>query len=169
MTAASRNMTRLVVIALLAATPIGRVRAATTTVQANAKVVKALSLSSVQDLDFGTVIVPNTPGTYSLSISMAGVLSCPAPLSCSGTARPAIMNVAGSNGQVVRIFAAASDLVNAADGSTIRFTPIAPATITLTNSGMPGRNFNVGGSLSIPSTVTGGTYAGNVEITVDYQ
>jgi hypothetical protein len=59
--------------------------------------------------------------------------------------------------------------VNPADGSTIRFTPIAPATVTLTNSGTPGRNFNVGGSISVPSTVTGGTYAGNVEITVDYQ
>ena len=156
-------------LALLAAAPIGRAQAATTTVQANAKVVKALTLSSVQDLDFGTVIVPNTPGTYSLSISMAGALSCPAPLSCSGTTRPAIMNVSGSNGQVVRIFAAASDLVNPTDGSTIRFTPVAPATLTLTNSGSPGRDFNVGGSLAIPSTVTGGTYSGNVEVTVDYQ
>jgi Mat/Ecp fimbriae major subunit len=169
MTAVLRIMTRLIVLALLAAAPLGHAQAATTTVQANAKVVKALSLSAVQDLDFGTVIVPNTPGTYTLSISVAGVLSCPAPLSCSGTTRPAILNVSGSNSQVVRIFAAASDLVNPADGSRIRFTPAAPATITLTNSGSPGKDFNVGGSLSIPSTVTGGTYSGNVEITVDYQ
>lgn len=100
---------------------------------------------------------------------MAGVLSCPGGLTCSGTPRPAIFNTSGTNGQVVRIFAAQSDLVNASDGSKIRFTPVAPASVTLTNSGFPGKDFNVGGSIVIPSTATDGLYSGTIEVTAEYQ
>ena len=78
------------------------------------------------------------------------------------------MNVQGSNGQVVRIAVANANLVNSADGSTIPFTPDAPTSVLLTNSGAPGKDFNVGGSIAIPSTADG-TYSGNVDITVDYQ
>ena len=42
------------------------------------------------------------------------------------------------------------------------------ATITLTNSGSPGKDFNVGGSIAVPSTADG-TYSGNVAVTVEYQ
>jgi hypothetical protein len=99
---------------------------------------------------------------------MAGVLSCPSGATCAGAAQPAILNVQGSNGQIVRIAVANANLVNAVDGSTIPFTPDAPATITLTNSGSPGKDFNVGGSIAVPSTADG-TYSGNVAVTVEYQ
>jgi len=39
----------------------------------------------------------------------------------------------------------------------------------LVNSGMPGLNFNVGGSIAIPSTATEGDYNGVMDVTVDYQ
>ena len=68
----------------------------------------------------------------------------------------------------MRITVAPANLVNTATGATIPFTPIAPATLTLTNSGFPGHDFNIGGSLAIPSTADG-TYSGNVQVTVDYQ
>ena len=51
----------------------------------------------------------------------------------------------------------------------MRFTPTAPASVTLVNSGNPGRDFNVGGSITIPSTATDGVYSGVIEVTVDYQ
>jgi Mat/Ecp fimbriae major subunit len=158
---------RLAALALLGAMPLAPVEAAQVTIQANANVVKALTFTSKQDLDFGTVM-PAASGTTTVSMSMAGAITCPATATCTGAARPAIFNVQGTNKGTVRVIAAASDLVNAANGSTMRFTPAAPATVTLTNSGAPGTDFNVGGSIAIPSTADG-TYVGNIEITVDYQ
>jgi hypothetical protein len=76
--------------------------------------------------------------------------------------------VQGSNGQIVRITVANANLVNTADGSTIPFTPQAPATVTLTNSGSAGKDFNVGGSIAVPATADG-VYSGNVQVTAEYQ
>jgi spore coat protein U-like protein len=157
----------ILLIPLLAAVPAAGVRAATITAQVNANVVKPLVFTSKQNLDFGTVLL-GAAGTSTVSLSMAGVLSCGSGLTCSGATRPAIYNVQGSNGQVIRITAVASDLTNSSDGTKLRFTPVAPASVTLTNSGAPGKDFNVGGSIVIPSTTTGGTYTGNIEVTVDY-
>jgi spore coat protein U-like protein len=165
----TRITPRLAALALLGALAAGQAPAATTVVKASAKVAKPVTLSVKRDLDFGTITLPAAPGSYTVSISMTGALSCPTGLTCSGTPRPAIFNTSGSNGQVVRIFAAQSDLINASDGSKIRFTPIAPASVTLTNSGFPGKDFNVGGSIVIPSTASDGLYSGTVEITVEYQ
>jgi len=163
-----RRTGRLPLVALLAAVSVAGAQSATINAPAKVNVVKPLSLTSKQDLDFGTILLGAT-GTSTVSLSMAGALSCGIGLTCSGTVRPAILNIAGSNGQVVRIIIVPSDLINAADGSKLRFTPIAPASVTLTNSGAPGKDFNVGGSIAIPSTTTDGNYTGNVEVTVDYQ
>jgi len=159
---------KLAALALASVVPIGHAHAATTTIQANAKIVKSLTLSAKQNLDFGTITLAGTPGTFTIAVSQAGTVSCPSGATCAGTARPAILNVQGSNSQVVRITVANANLVNSVDGSTIPFTPDAPASITLTNSGAPGKDFNVGGSITVPSTADG-TYSGNVEVTVDYQ
>ena len=169
MVVTGRIVSRLAALALLGAVTAGHAQAATTIVQASAKVAKPVTLSVKQNLDFGTIMLSAAPGNYTVSISMAGALSCPSGLTCTGTARPAIFNISGTNGQVVRILAAQSDLTNASDGSKISFTPVAPASVTLTNSGFPGKDFNVGGSISIPSTATDGVYSGTIELTVDYQ
>jgi len=164
----SRFRWKLAALALASAVPLGNAHAASTTIQANAKVVKPLTLAGKQNLDFGTITLSGSTGTYTVAISQAGSITCPSGATCAGTARPAILNVQGSNAQVVRITVANTNLVNSVDGSTIPFTPDAPPTITLTNSGAPGRDFNVGGSIAVPSTADG-TYSGNVEVTVDYQ
>lgn len=168
MTFIPRIISGLAALVLLGVMPFGHAQAAQTTIQASAKVVKSLELSSKQNLDFGTVTLSGTPGTYTVSMSLTGVLTCPSGATCSGAPMPAILNAQGSNGQTVRITVAPSDLVNAADGSTIPFTPLAPASITLTNSGAPGKDFNVAGSIAIPSTADG-TYTGNIVVTADYQ
>jgi hypothetical protein len=169
MTVASRIISRLAALVLLGLVPAGHAHAAQTTIKASAKVVKSLTLIRKQDLDFGTIMLSGDSGTFTVSISMTGVLTCPGGFTCSGTPRPAILNVSGSNGNVVRITALPSDLVNATDGSKLRFTPVAPPTITLTNSGSPGKDFNMGGSIVIPSTAADGVYSGNIEVTIDYQ
>jgi hypothetical protein len=164
----SRIILRLATLAVLGAMPLGTVHAAQTTIQASAKVVKSLEITSKQNMDFGTITLSGTPGTYTLSISLTGQLSCPSGATCSGVAQPAIINAQGSQGQVVVISVASSNLVNSVDGSTIPFTPVAPASLTLTNSGFPGKDFNVGGSIAIPSTADG-NYSGNVVVTANYQ
>jgi len=166
-TTISRIISRLIAAALLGALPLATAEAAQVTIQANANIVKGLTFASKQDLDFGT-IMPAATGTTTVSISTAGAISCPAAATCTGASRPAIFNVQGTNKGVVQLIAAPSNLVNSATGGTIRFTPTAPATITLTNSGQPGTDFNVGGSIAIPSTADG-TYIGNIEVTADYQ
>jgi len=163
-----RIISRLAALALLGTVPLGHAQAAQTTIQASANVVKSLTLTKKQDLDFGTITLSGTPGTYTVSLSMAGVLTCPSGATWSGAPMQGIMNVQGSNQQAVRITVASANLVNAADGSSIPFTPVAPPTVTLTNSGAPGKDFNIGGSIAIPSTADG-SYTGNVQVTVDYQ
>ena len=164
----SRIISTLAALALLGAVPLESVQAAQTTIQASAKVVKSLEISSKQNLDYGTITLSGTPGTYTVSIGLNGQLSCPSGATCAGIAQPAIINAQGSRGQVVVISVASSNLVNSVDGSTIPFTPIAPASITLSNSGFPGNDFNVGGTIAIPSTADG-TYSGNVVVTANYQ
>lgn len=168
MSRASKISARLLVIAVATMAPMAGAGAATVMAKVNVKVLKPLTFASKQDLEFGQIILGGT-GTKTVSLSSTGVLTCAAGLTCSGATRPAIFNVTGSNGEVVRIFAAPSDLVNATDGTTMRFTPVAPASVTLINSGMPGLDFNVGGSIAIPSTATDGVYSGVMDVTVDYQ
>lgn len=163
-----RIIWKLASLAILGALPAGNAHAAQTTIQANASVVKSLTLVKKQDLEFGTITLSGTPGTYTVSLSMAGVLSCPSGATCAGTATQGIMNVQGSNNQTVRITVAAANLVNALNGSTIAFSPVAPTSVTLTNSGAPGTDFNIGGSIAVPSTADG-NYSGSVQVTVDYQ
>lgn len=168
MTDIQRITFKLAALSILGAVPLGAAQAAQTTIQASAKVVKSLELTSKQNLDFGTVTLSGTPGTYTVAMSLTGVLTCPSGATCSGAPLPAILNASGSNGQVVRITIAPSNLVNALDGSTIAFTPLAPDSITLTNSGAPGKDFNVAGSIAVPSTADG-TYTGNIVVTAEYQ
>jgi hypothetical protein len=98
------------------------------------------------------------------------VLSCTnANLTCSGATMVAQYNVQGSNQQTVRISAPNVTMVNQSDSSqTLTLVTDAPATVFLTNSGAPGVNFSVGGSVTLNSTSSAGTYVGTFNVTVDY-
>jgi hypothetical protein len=145
--------------------------AATLTASVNASVNKPLVLSKVQDLDLGTVTLGT--GVWSnatVTISQAGALSCStANIVCTGVAMPATYNVQGSKQQAVHISVPNVTLVNQSDSSkTLTLTTNAPATITLANSGLPGSNFSIGGSVTLNSTTPSGTYVGTMNVTVDY-
>jgi len=43
-----------------------------------------------------------------------------------------------------------------------------PGTVMLTNSGAPGNNFDLGGSITVASTTGDGVYSGTFNVTVDY-
>lgn len=133
--------------------------------------VKPLVIAKIQDLDLGTVTLG--PGVWSnatISISQAGVLTCTDPnLTCSGATTVAQYNVQGSKQNTVQITAPSVTLVNQNDTTqTLTLTTDAPASLVLTNSGFPGSNFSVGGSVTLTSTTAAGTYVGTFNVTVDY-
>jgi len=137
----------------------------------NASVVKPLVLTWLQDLDLGTIVLG--PGTWSnatIAISRTGTFSCTsANVTCSGTTQVARYNVSGSNNQVVHITAPNVTLRNQGNASqTLTLVVDNPGTATLTNSGPPGTNFSLGGSITLNSTTAGGTYSGTFNVTVDY-
>ena len=145
--------------------------AATVTAQVTANNVKPLLLTKLQDLDLGTVTIG--PGIWSnatVSLSQAGALSCvSANIVCSGATMVSRYNVQGSNQQTVRISAPNVTMVSQSDATqTLTLVTDAPASIFLTNSGFPGVNFSIGGSVTLNSTTSGGTYVGTFNVTVDY-
>jgi len=154
--------------ALIGAAPAA---AAPGTAQVSANVVKPLVLTWLQDLDLGTIVLG--PGSWSgatVGVSQAGALSCTnANVTCSGATKPAQYNVSGSNRQVVHITAPNVTLVNQGDATqTLTLVISAPPSVTLTNSGPPGSDFSIGGSITLDSTTAGGTYVGTMNVTVDY-
>ena len=148
-----------------------RADAATVIAQVTANNVKPLTLTKLQDLDLGSVTL--APGAWSnatVSLSQAGALSCAsANLVCSGATLVARYNVQGSNQQAVRISAPNVTMVNQSDSTqTLTLVTDAPASIQLTNSGFPGSDFSIGGSVTLNSSTSAGTYVGTFNVTVDY-
>ena len=146
--------------------------AATPKAQASAKIVKPLTLTANRSLDFGTILVGTVSGTQTVAISQDGTTrTCgTAGLTCSGTFQSAEYNVTGTRQFTVNIAATASNLTNTTSGNneTLVFTPNAPTSLVLANSGAPGSNFSVGGSIGITSATVDGLYSGDIEVTVDY-
>jgi hypothetical protein len=159
-------------IAVLLCMAVGAsAHAASQVAQVNATVVKPLTVSWVQDLNLGTVVLG--PGTWSnatVGISRAGVFTCgSASVTCSGATQVAKYNVTGTNNQIARISAPNVTMVNQSDPTkTLTLVVDSPGTVAFTNSGSPGVNFSLGGAITVSSTTTGGTYAGTFNVTVDY-
>lgn len=142
--------------------------AATPKATAKAQIVKPLLLVAKTNMDFGTILLSSivVGTTYNVALTSAGALTCTSGLTCSATGIPATFNVAGSNNQKVFITTAASNFTNGT--TTLQITPSAAAFVTLTNSGAPGTDFNVGAAFPITSATTEGVYTGNLTVTVDY-
>jgi hypothetical protein len=164
--------TMALLLALLSASGIGApVLAANVTATVNASVSKPLEIAMLQSLDFGTITLGT--GAWSnatVSLSQAGVLSCAnANIICTGATQVAKYNVQGSNGATVRISAPNVTMVNqSAPSSTLLLTTSAPPSIVPPNSGKPGIDFSIGGSITLDSTTVPGTYVGTFNVTVDY-
>lgn len=159
----------LAITAVTAAAPASA--AAGGSVSVNASVVKPLILTWLQDLDLGSIALG--PGTWSgatVAISRAGTFSClNANVTCSGATKVASYNVSGTNNRVVQITAPNVILVNQSDPTqTLTLVVDNPGSVTLTNSGPPGTDFSLGGSISLSSSTASGLYSGTFNVTVDY-
>lgn len=149
----------------------GSANGASITVMVTASPVKPLLLTKVQDLDLGSITLG--PGSWSnatIAISQAGTFTCAnSNVTCTGMTQPAQYNVQGSNQQTVYVSSPSVTLTNQSDPSkTLTLVTDAPASIALKNSGSPGTNFSIGGSVSINSTTSPGIYVGSFNVTVDY-
>ena len=146
-------------------------RAATVMAQVTANNVKPLILTKLTDLDLGSVTLG--PGVWSnatVALSQGGALSCTsANVTCSGTTAVASYNIQGSKQQSVQISVPSVTLVNQSDSSQrLTLVPDAPTSIVLANSGFPGSDISIGGSVTLNSTTQAGTYVGTFNVTVDY-
>jgi hypothetical protein len=150
-----------------AAAPVGVTSGAKPT--ANARIIKPLALTRVRDLDFGTIVMNTVAsGGETVSLTAGGVLSCGSGgLACSGTPLAARYNVRGTNRQVVQV-AATNVTLTGNNGGTLTFVPNVAGNVTLTSSGAPGDNFDVGGAITIVPSTLDGVYSGDMEVTVDY-
>lgn len=137
---------------------------------------KPLTLTSKQNLNFGNVLVTGT-GTFSANVDIAanGTLTCPtAYFTCSGTSLPATYNVSGNKSQQVKLTVDSTITLQSTTtpGDTLTMTVLLPAsgdTVTLTNSGFPGTDVNLGGRLTITNTTQDGAYSGSFNVTANYQ
>ena len=155
----------------LAGTPAAAVSPATQAT-ATAKIFKPLTISSVQNLDFGVIVL--TGASFAgevVTISQAGALTCGSNpgvlLTCSGAPQPAKYKLVGTNNATVTI---TSPGFNLTGPGTLAFAPSAPTTVNLGASGSTtGVTFAIGGSITLASTTPDGVYTGTFQVTADYQ
>ncbi|MEP7315542.1 MAG: DUF4402 domain-containing protein, partial [Sphingomicrobium sp.] len=134
---------------------------------ASARIVKPLTLTASGSLNFGTIVMNSVSSNQSVNLAADGTLTCDAQLVCAPTGTVPTYNVAGTQGQTVSIIKNTSTLTGS-NGGSLTLTPVGAATIVLANSGSPGSDFNIGGSLVIGATTIDGLYTGTVNVQVDY-
>lgn len=149
-------------------------QAATPTQQATAtaRIVQPLTLAWVQDLDLGTIVLSGTaPYTDTIGITQAGVFSCGADVTCSGTTQTARYSATGTRDQTLTVTVSPTiALVNQTQASpNLTLTVDAPAagSVVLDNTG--NTTFDLGGSISVSDTTVDGVYQGTFDVSADYQ
>lgn len=138
---------------------------------ASVNVQKPLQLTAIRDLQFGTVLVGTFAGTQNVTINSSGrTCGSGSGLTCSGVFNTAQFRLVGTNNQIALISSATPTvtLSNGA-GATLAMTLSFPSSLSIDNSGNPGRIFEVGGSLPFTSTMADGVYTGTIDIQVAYQ
>lgn len=142
---------------------------------ARARIITPLTLTTSRNLDFGDIVLGTVAaGGETVTVSQLGTRTAcgSGGLTCTGTVTSAAYNVAGTNNQWVRIAINSGNpitLVNANGGPGMTYTPDAPARVQLVNSGAPGTDFTVGGSILVMPANLDGVYSANIDLTVEYE
>ena len=169
--------------ALFAATPAS---AATTTATIKASILKPVQLTGGGTLDLGTILTPSLAsftGTFTVApaASQTGTF-CASGFSCTGSPAAAMLNIQGTKANIgLNIpLTVVLTLQNYTGGGTTPTMTIATTnsvatnnttgsyTMQVPNSGVPGLDFYVGGSLTVTQATIGGSYAGTFTVTADY-
>ena len=144
---------------------------ATTNATATARIYQPLTLTSIRDLDLGTIVLSGVgPYTETVGIDQAGTFSCGAGnLTCSGTNQTAQYSATGTRDQTLTITVAPTlALVNQTQvAPNLTLTVDAPGTVTLDSTGNV--TFDIGGSIDVSDTTLDGVYQGTFDVSADYQ
>ena len=156
-----------------------------------ARINRPLTISLVQNLDFGTIVLGTgswsgevVASPYSnaitasslssesmiVSMSQAGAVTCGSGgnLTCSGTPQAAKYQLFGTSNSTVTITCPGFNLINGA--ASLAFTPNAPATVNIGPAGpVQGATFSIGGSITLNSSTPDGVYTGTFAVTANYQ
>jgi hypothetical protein len=144
----------------------------TTQATATARIVQPLTLDSVRNLDLGTIVLSGTaPYTQTVGITQAGVFSCGADVTCSGTTQTAQYTATGTQGQTLTVAGSASiPLVNQTQVSPNLSLAVAyPAAGSVVLNAAGTVTFDIGGSIQVSDTTADGVYQGTFDVTADYQ
>lgn len=145
---------------------------ATSQANAHARIFRPLTITSVRDLDLGTIVLSGAgPYTDTVGIDQGGTFTCGANVTCSGATQTAQYTVTGTNNQTVQIFVSPTiAMVNQSVVSPdLTLSVDAPATVPLGASGNAGVTFDIGGSIDVSDTTTEGVYLGTFDVSADYQ
>jgi len=161
----------LISLAVGAAAVAAPAHAVTQSASVKVTVVKPLSLTALQNMDLGTITLNGgTWSTTTVGISRTGAFTCGSNVICSGAPQVARFKVTGTNKMTVLITTPAVTLTNQSDPTqTLTMTVDSPGSVTMTSSGEPGINFDLGGSITLSSATADGTYSGTMNVTVAYQ
>lgn len=174
-------MTKFLTKAALAATvatglfasPALATPAGTGSFDAKAVIVKPVTLTKVDDLDFGTTVMNSslTSATVTVGDAAASVAVCSdtVMLTCSGGQPAAFTLTSGVRGQTVLItFDNAPTQLNHATiiGSSVPFSLDAVEDVLLDTNGEG--SFNVGGQITVAAGTDDGVYKATVDVVANY-
>ena len=167
-------MTKFVKIAAVAAAVLAAAPAVAAPVgvtgappSASARIIRPLTLTATGSLDFGTIVLNGVTANRTVTLNADTSITCATELVCAANGAVPTYNVRGTQGQTVNIIKNASTL-SGSNGGSLTLTPVGANSILLTNSGSPGRDFAIGGSITIGTGTVDGVYTGTVDVQVDY-
>ena len=156
----------------LFASPALAASAGTGKFTANAKIVKPVTLTKGDDLDFGTTTMLSALDSATVTVAdsagAAAVCSDTTKLTCSGGNPASFTLSSGVGGQTVRISydTPPSKLTLVGGTNTVDFSLDGIEDIVLASDGTGA--FNVGGTITVKNTTVDGTYAATVNIVANY-
>ncbi|MEQ7874064.1 DUF4402 domain-containing protein [Sphingomonas sp. ASV193] len=177
----ARTTAAILAIGLAFLAPV-EANAATANATVTAKVVKPLTLTGGGTVAFGNIFTPST-ATYTGNFVISAAASqsgtyCATGFTCTGTTGSALFNLTGTNNTPLTVnIPNTVTLTNAANASTITVTTSNSLganvssgnyVTSLANSGSPGTNFYVGGSMTVSDATVEGSYSGTFTVTANY-
>lgn len=141
--------------------------AATADITIDAEVVAALSVTEVEELNFGSVATSPVAGT--VTVATDGNRNCGGGVTCiGGTPQAAEVLIQGTAGQGIDITLPASTLVsNGGENMTVdNFTA---TTLSTTLDGSGNATISIGGVLNVSPSQDTGSYTGVMTVTANYQ
>jgi hypothetical protein len=160
----NKNIKMLVLTVATVASFSGAANAAQTTARGSATVLTPTAVSKVDDLQFGTIISGSVEAT--VTMSAAGNFICGTGLTCSGSAKPSAFNITGTGNEVVTV--ATDATVKLENGGNFMLAALSTSNSSITLNAGAG-TFKVGGVLTVKANQPSGTYAGDFNVTVNYQ